>query len=191
VLRDRRGELRDERADRGLVADEFRERCGPQRRRRGTRRPTLLDRLDIAEARLRGGRFRAALVAQRLDAQVAQIVEMPLRHLLGDLALDRLIDAALREQIGESVRDLLERRVVGRARRRFLAGRVFENKPLQTEESVRNGLRSHQGQRAEFPRAQHHLIGAERSREDIVERRNATSDVVVCGPRRAPRERRH
>ncbi len=162
------------------MTDDLAQLRRPQHVQRRRAQLALRERVEVGHAPARRRGLGAAVVLDRLEPEVGQILLVALRHLHANLALDRLLDAALRDQFGQAVLDLGQRLAVLAGRGKPVAGRVLEDEPLQGKDAVRQRRRPHELQGLELARTQHHLVGAERVREQLVQRFDIAPRCIVA-----------
>src|SRR6185312_4116025 len=179
VLRKRRGDLGQQRGDRGLLADDLIQLRGTQQRERRGGEAARVERLQFVELALRRRRFRAAVFLERLEFEIFEIFLVARGHLLVDLALDAVLDVALRDQIGKSVFDLCQRLAVLHLGRKPLERRVFKDEPLQRKHSLRQRRAAHHLEGAELSGTQHGLVRAEDVGKQLVERGDVAPQLLV------------
>jgi hypothetical protein len=190
VLGIRRGQLRQQRLDRGFLADDLVQRLGAQDIERGAREPAAVEPFEVGQPLFRRRRLRAGLLAQRLEAQLLEVLLVALDHLDVDPRLELIADGALRDQIRQPVLDLRDGLAVLRLGRACLEGRVLEDQPLQRQQAIGHRLRAHLLERAEFARAHDDLLGPQRVGQDVVERCDLATQLLISAQSHATSARR-
>ena len=171
VLRVGRGELRGERLDGTLLADDLFERLGAQKLHDGLREMNLFERFEFLALLRRLRRLdRALLVLQDLHADVLHIVLMVLFELFLNLLLDLVLHAAPRHDVGDALGKLDEDGGDLRLRRHALDRRVLVNDALKRKNALAANGRAHEAHGVHLARLDDEPVRSRLVGENRIER---------------------
>ena len=171
MLRVGRGELRGERLDGTLLADDLFERFGAQEFHDGLREMHLFERFEFLALLRRLRRLnRALLVLQDLHADVLHIVLMVLFELFLNLLLDLVLHAAPRHDVSDALGKLDEDGGDLRLRRHALDCRILVDDALKCKNALAANGRAHEAHGVHLARLDDEPVRSRLVGEDRIER---------------------